>query len=145
LPSPASGQDCTFCLRYESHGSSTLNNVDVGIALCDSQGRWLTRLSTTVTESLFDGVAQKGVFKCRVSRLPLTVGDYGMGFRVAANGEVVDYIINAGKFTVSEGDFFGTGRIETHSPVLILHDWKNESDVGTGHFPSGDATHMAAR
>ena len=44
---------------------------------------------------------------------------------IAVAGDVIDYVANAAKFTVTEGDFFGTGLQETHSPLLILHDWHN--------------------
>ena len=125
LNHPQSGQDCVLCLRYETRRGVVLHDIDVGIAFCDNQGRWLSRLSTYVTNSILSEVSGDGVFKCHIPRLPLTIGDYGLGFRIAAAGDVIDYVANAAKFTVAEGDFFGTGLQETHSPLLILHDWHN--------------------
>ncbi len=127
LLGPASGDDSVFCLAYECMHGDVLRDVDVGIAIFgDDREHKLIRLSTHVTRAEFSEIYGQGVFKCFLPRLPLTSGDYLVGFRITAEGEVVDYIPNAGRFSVMEGDFFGTGRAETHSPVLVLHEWKNQ-------------------
>ncbi|MEQ8232066.1 MAG: ABC transporter ATP-binding protein [Gammaproteobacteria bacterium] len=123
LHQPVSGEDCVLCIAFETHTEAPLRDVDIGLAICDQHGHWITRLSTYVNDAVFEQIDGGGVFKCRVSRMPLTAGDYGVGLRITSQGDVLDYIINAGRFTIYEGDFFGTGRLETHSPVLLMHDW----------------------
>jgi len=39
------------------------------------------------------------------------------------NNDILDYIVEAGRFDVAEGDYFGTGKITESRLILMEHKW----------------------
>jgi lipopolysaccharide transport system ATP-binding protein len=68
-----------------------------------------------------------GELVCTVPRLPLMPGQYTFNLYAEALGKVSDWVIDAGRFTVEAGNFFGSadGRLPpaTHPSLLVDHQW----------------------
>ena len=60
---------------------------------------------------------------CNLPRLPLIPGRYRITTEVRSGGEILDYVEGAYSLQVDESDYFGTGRLNTHSPVLFDQKW----------------------
>jgi lipopolysaccharide transport system ATP-binding protein len=65
---------------------------------------------------------------CRVPRLPLRPGKYGLRFVATVKGVLADFIEDAGVLHVSEGDYFGTGRLPPPAggAFLVQHSFEIE-------------------
>ena len=66
-----------------------------------------------------------GKVVCDLPRLPLKSGHYTFNLMGRINGQVSDYITDAGVLDVEDGDFFGTGRLpgEHHGHFLFDQQW----------------------
>ena len=54
-------------------------------------------------------------------------GDYYLNVALMGSEGMLDYIADAHKFTITDGDFFGSGRFPDTAPaVFVEHDWKIE-------------------
>ncbi len=123
VSSPVCGEVVTLCFEYFCQDPVNTKNVELGVALRDAGGRSLIRISTEKTAMRFESVKKSGVIRVTIARVPLIAGDYSFDYRMTADGEEADYIVNAAEFAVAEGDFFGTGMCETHSPIVVDQTW----------------------
>jgi lipopolysaccharide transport system ATP-binding protein len=118
------GKPCSICFDYQAEEAQ--KNISVAFTVRDERAQFLFRPSTEDTGYNFNCVPGRGVFRCNIEKLPLVPGRYRITTRVIANHEEADYIEGAAFLFVEKGDFFGTGRLNTHSPVLIEHAWELE-------------------
>jgi lipopolysaccharide transport system ATP-binding protein len=121
--SPVSGEEISLCLQYSCQNPTAVKDVEIGIAIRDSGGKSLIRISTEKTGYGFESVQKAGVMRVTIGRLPLIAGEYSFDYRMTVEGEEADYIVDAAEFTIAAGDFFGTGLNETHSPVMVDQIW----------------------
>ena len=66
---------------------------------------------------------------------PLAAGQYQVDVWVTVSGEMADYVRNAAQFTVSDGDFFGTGRTTIaakNGPYIVGHAWRHAKQIALG-------------
>jgi lipopolysaccharide transport system ATP-binding protein len=117
------GSDSEIQLTYVS--TSELRNVDFAISLYTSDGAGAGHFWTTSAGRQFDRLAASGQVTCRIPRTGLYPGTYSVNLFATVGGEVADYVLDAARVEVMEGDFFGTGRLPPpgHGPVLIDHSW----------------------
>jgi hypothetical protein len=67
-------------------------------------------LQTPLTNPVLPRLQQPGVLECVVESLPLAPGDYWVKLGLAAVPDEIDEIERALRFTVTEGELFGSGR-----------------------------------
>lgn len=119
-----SGQDLAVVIRYTSSQSTVVaRNVQVGIDIRGQFDERLFNVTTTWKSGDFDAVPEFGEFRCLIPRLPLTPGRYTLDLYLGVASEKSDYIANAVRLDVDQGDFFGTGRIPPHGYLLLDHTW----------------------
>lgn len=123
---PQTGDEVVICFEYETGENKSVRDVDFGIAFFSEEGYKLSRYATENLGNTFAELPPKGVIKLRIPRFPYARGQYLIGFRATVEGDVADYIPNGFKIKVGDGDFYGTGIIDDHSPVLVPHDWSAE-------------------
>ena len=63
---------------------------------------------------------------CEFDRMALLPGRYTLNIYATVNGVLADWVTDAASIEVSEGDFFGTGRLPSsrYGSVLVAHRWK---------------------
>ena len=72
----------------------------------------------------FENIGESGYFDLRLPRLPLGEGRYRIGARVAVNDAEADCPQGGvGFLHVAPGDFYGTGRTQPHSAVMLDGEW----------------------
>ena len=125
VPALRSGQDCQFVFTYECSDGLPKKNVTASFLVKTHQRIRLFIQRTNFTNQNFKVVSAKGQFVCRIPRLPLTAGQYGVDVFVAINEEPSDWMDDAVQFAVETGDFFGSGHpgMPTHGHVLVEADW----------------------
>lgn len=82
----------------------------VTLGIDDDIGQRLVSLQTPLTNPVLPRLQESCVLDCVVDSLPLAPGDYWMKLGFAAVPDEIDEIERALRFTVTEGELFGSGR-----------------------------------
>jgi lipopolysaccharide transport system ATP-binding protein len=120
-----SGDSIGIVLRYRSASTRGLRNVHFSLTFYGAMQENLFHLSTAVTGNDFENLSQKGAIICHLPRLPLRGGTYTVNVFCIVAGEIADWVQEACRVTVEDGDFFRTGKLPptSHSPILVDHSW----------------------
>ncbi len=106
-----SGQKGIVQLHFRKSTSNKLSNLQFSFGIDDEYGNRLTLLNNEMTGQIFDEFSQEsGIVQIHIPQVSLQGGVYGFTLFCMANNEIADYIIEAGTFSVEEGDFFNTGK-----------------------------------
>ena len=126
-------------LRLGFEAQASLHNVEVAVGMFTTGGVGAAHLATSSSGRDFEIVPSSGTFVCRLPRAALLPGQYRVNAFCRVNGEVADWVTDAAVVSVSEGDYFGTGRLPrqaTEAPLSrILGMWRR-SDGARPH-PAG--------
>ncbi len=125
LDSPRTGQDVDLILRYESTSAGPVRNAQFAISIYSVLGELMLNLESETTGSSFRGLPASGEVRCRLPRCPLPPGRYVLNILGAIGGDVADWVQRAAEVTVTEGDFYGTGRLpsQAHRSVFVDQRW----------------------
>jgi lipopolysaccharide transport system ATP-binding protein len=99
-----------FHLRLVLDAPISVEAPNVTIGIDDNLGQRLLSLQTPLTNAVLPRLQQPGVLECVVESLPLAPGDYWVKLGLAAVPDEIDEIERALRFTVTEGELFGSGR-----------------------------------
>jgi lipopolysaccharide transport system ATP-binding protein len=121
-----SGDRISICLKYEVIKNIKMSHVDVSLSFSDNKSHFLFLLDNIVSGFHFQKVKNSGIFICNISKLPLSAGTYYFNIFLRVNGIIVDWIKNASKLEVIDGDFYDSKRFmpKSHGGVLIEHSWE---------------------
>ena len=116
------GQTIRICARYEIQDSVSINGLIIAFAVNLLQNIQITDLSSVTTGDNFSApISSNGIITCLIKKLPLNTGIYTYNIMTRENnGDILDYIIEAGRFDVTEGDYFGTGKIAASDRLLMM-------------------------
>ena len=89
-----------------------------------SKGARLFGLPSDIIRSELSVGKESGKFVCTIPNLPLLPGNYDIIASCIVNRDLADKITNVCHVTVSESDFYGTGRLQQSSFGDILTDFK---------------------
>lgn len=70
------------------------------------------------------------VFVCELPSLPLVHGEYKMHVGLEVGSGVVDWVEDAGRLTVVDVDFYGTGVLPTRGVFLLNNRWTLDHVTG---------------
>jgi len=122
------GEDAYLQISFESKSLSGDSNLEVSAGILED-GRPLIYLGTKLVDSDFSTTPTKGVFVCRIPRLCVRPGKYGIAFDLKKNGVITDMFIDPAAFIeVKEGDYFGTGRDWPYGSVSTDFNWTVQSE-----------------
>ena len=78
----------------------------------------------TGQEILFESEEIKEI-KISIKNLPLQSGNFKYTLFSRYNGQITDWVVDAGQFNVEDGDFFKTGRIvpKGQGDILVKHNF----------------------
>jgi lipopolysaccharide transport system ATP-binding protein len=115
------GQNLSLHIRYIAH--QPLHNVSIGFNLYENEGYVLLNFNTEHHGGNIPFVPQVGDFVCEVPKFPLRTGRYFGNIQCSVNGVVADWVQNAFRLDVEDGDFFGSGRLVTQGRIVAHHSW----------------------
>jgi lipopolysaccharide transport system ATP-binding protein len=123
---PRSGQPLSFVLEYIADAGMQLDDVEINLIVGNDRDHRLFALANKVSGERLTSLSRQGCVKCTVPSLPLVPGDYSLSFSCLLRGELADKELSAGRFSVVEGDFFGSGRLPARSlgDVLVSQRWE---------------------
>jgi lipopolysaccharide transport system ATP-binding protein len=125
----SSGDDVDICMFFATDRILVSENIHVGLTFYTALGVPVFSQSTRVMQVKFSDLPIKGVFICKLRRLPLPPSTYYIAINVKVEEEYADYIINATTINVVEGDYFGTSRFfpSTFGVCLVEGQWRLET------------------
>jgi lipopolysaccharide transport system ATP-binding protein len=117
------GQFANFTFKLNNNSGVTRRDIRFDFRIDDEKGQRIAWLSDfVVSESLKpDAVVNSITF--RVNRFPLNKGTYHITTYLTVRGTVSDWIQNACSFSVTDGDFYGTGKTPPLNQGKTLLDY----------------------
>ena len=125
---PVSGQQVVFRLRYRTEPGKVVRNCRVSITV-HKAGALYFLLSTDLVDKTQIDLEGEGAIDLIVPELPLTAGTYDLTTYIQSGPDVQDWVDRAAEMSVTDGDFYGTGR--NYPPdwrgatVLVHHSWRH--------------------
>lgn len=130
------GKTISICVRYEISKGELLEGLIVAFAINSLQNVQISDLSNRTTgEEFSTPIPTVGIIKCVIKKLPLNIGSYTYNIMTREqNGDILDYVLEAGRFDVTEGDYFGTGKIPDSTRLIMMdHNWNiSPTNVANG-------------
>ena len=117
------GSAASFVLRYQ--GTTPLSNVRIAMPIWTTTGEGAAFTDSELIGKTLTNLPQRGALVCRFDKLPLLPGAYSVNLYCEVNGVLADWVMDAARFDVAEGDFFGTGRLpkKGYGTIAVPHDW----------------------
>lgn len=114
------GEPAVIALAFQS--SVQLSDVDVTIGLFDTLGSGALFLGSELAGTQWSLVPKAGVFRCAIQKVGLLPGTYQANAMVTSRGEPLDWVLDAFRLQVEDGDFYGTGRLPPTGYGSVAHD-----------------------
>ncbi len=121
LAAAQTGSPVVFRFDFNTRPGA-LHNLHLAMGIDDVYGQRILHLSNETTGQVFADAEGRSRISIHLPRCPLLPGTYGFTLFATVNGEVADYLFNAGAFHVESGDFFGTGRLPAGDQGSFIAD-----------------------
>jgi lipopolysaccharide transport system ATP-binding protein len=120
------GEDAIFRIRYEAARAAPLRNVQFSLHFFTELNQPVFNLWNELPGAQFRELPPAGEVICRVPRLPLLAGSYVFNAYAEVGMTVADWVRGAGRVTIVDGDYFGTGRTvgAGQDLVAVEQDWE---------------------
>jgi lipopolysaccharide transport system ATP-binding protein len=117
------GAPAKFVIRYR--GTPPLQNVDISVGIYTLLDEGVLHLSNDVVGKHFASIPASGAFVCSFRKFPLMPGTYKLNLYCTVNGILADWLVDAVRIHVSEGDYFGSGKLppKGYGAILVDHEW----------------------
>jgi lipopolysaccharide transport system ATP-binding protein len=121
-----SGQEIEVCLHFETAANAKLSQVNASFMVRTNLDSPVFLQHNRLTGDDFGVLPPRGIFVCRIPKLPLPPASYRLGFSLMLGEEYLDRIDDACELTVVDGDFFGSGEVPpaTHGCCLVEAGWR---------------------
>jgi lipopolysaccharide transport system ATP-binding protein len=119
------GKKGAIQIHFDRKDNKNINNLHIAFGIDDEFGQRVSHFSNEVTNQVFNNV-HSDCIKIIIDKVPLKKGNYAFTLYSTVNGELADYIIDAGNFEVEAGDYFNTGKLppEGQGNVYINHTFQ---------------------
>ena len=126
------GSPAVLDILIANTSGRNVHNVRIGIGIDNDMGQRIVVFATHLADRDFPEVASDiSNVEIRIPRLTLTAGRYGFTLFASVNGEIADWIKQAGTFDVESGDFYGTGQTPPQGQGCFVMD--HELRIGSSH------------
>jgi lipopolysaccharide transport system ATP-binding protein len=120
-----SGQNISISFEYDIRDTEMVNHVLVETQFFGAFGQPLFGCSSKSSHRGPLALSRGTRLLCSIPRLPLQPGVYALTIWCKVDRVLEDYVADAGKLTVVEGDYFGTGKLPLREvgDFLVAHNW----------------------
>jgi lipopolysaccharide transport system ATP-binding protein len=125
------GEECRISLHYDKRTTKHYPNLTVAVIVSTNLDVPVFAHHNQLAGQLFGALPGAGVFVCSIPNLPLAAGSYHLRFRIKSDmlgGDALDGINDPIPFTVTGGDFHGSG-VHLHPSfgcAQVKADWHVE-------------------
>ena len=109
LETITSGQNIYIEISYTSKSNIVINDLNMGLALFNSRGQFVTVLNSQMANKKFVDMPSDGKIYCFIPKTPFMSGKYYLKSTLHINGILSDQIENALTFEIKVGDYYKTG------------------------------------
>lgn len=121
----SSGQPTKLILNYKNNLNKDLKNIHISIGVNNQLGYRITYFSNEISNGIFSVLPlDSQQIEIYMPKLPLMPGRYSFTMYCTINGEVADWIQDAGFFDVEPGNYYGTGKLPPNNQGNFLLDYK---------------------
>ncbi len=123
------GQPLRLRLHYTSTFSGTDHAIDAAFNLTNSAGVLLTCFANIQTGLTRLPLHREGYFECYWPKVSLRSGAYNSTIFIGVDGTCSDWLQNAFRLEIEDGDFFNTGHLvpRDHGEVVFEQRWSSSS------------------
>ncbi len=114
------GQD--FRLEVDYEADDELRYVSLSVPFATRLGQPAFMAWTRMLGADFETLPPRGTLVLDIPRLPLREGSYAINLWGEVNGHLADWVKDAARFDVLDGDYFGTGKTPPQSYGLVVVD-----------------------
>ncbi len=119
---------CGDYLNFEIEIDATtdLSNVIFSLGIDDNMGQRVAHYNNELTNQVFEKITKgKHNIDIATPKLPLKSGEYTFTLYSTVNGDIADWIQDAGSFMVESGDFYNSGKLppEGQASIFIEHSF----------------------
>ena len=120
-----SGQDIEIHFHFETTPNYRRSNISMNFMVRTYLDMPVFLQHNRMTGDNWEELPRRGVFICRIRKLPLPPANYRWGYNVMRGEEYLDRIDDLTEISVTEGDFYGTGVLPeaSHGCVLVDAKW----------------------
>ena len=127
LREAVSGKSIVIRVFFAVKEGATLRNCRVSLGIIKDAHPYFV-LSTELVNKRPLHLSQSGYLDFEVAEWPLSGGTYQLTCYIEGDGITQDWVDDAAKIVVADGDFFGTGRLYhagwQGKSVLVRHSWR---------------------
>ncbi len=123
------GRPLSLVVEYESAAPLTGRAVHASIAVNGALGDRICTLISHIAQGELGDLPQRGRLRCRLDKLPLMPGQYLLDFYGDVNEICNEWLFSAASLNVTEGDYYGTGKLPLpgRGAFLAEHQWSVEA------------------
>jgi lipopolysaccharide transport system ATP-binding protein len=116
-------------IRIEFEAQPGLRKVEVSVGVFTLRGEGAMYLGNQLTGDDFSELPPSGAFVCRLDRSALSAGIYSVNLFATVGGSIADWVQEAARIEVAEGDYYGTGRTPPigYGHVVVDQRWTVET------------------
>ena len=101
-----------------------IRNYLIGIGIDSSKGERISLISNEICGDHFENVSEeKKEIIIKIKKIPLNPGKYAYTLFSSVNGDIADWIQNAGFFYIESGDYYKTGKTVSIDQGTFLLDY----------------------
>jgi homopolymeric O-antigen transport system ATP-binding protein len=122
-----SGMEFVLRAFFTVRNGGVLKNCRISLVILREMRPYFA-LGTDLVDNTVLDLSGQGCVDFIVPNWPLSGGSYHMNAFVASEGVIQDWVLDAMKISVIDGDFFGTGKLYHDGwqgeSVLVKHTWR---------------------
>jgi lipopolysaccharide transport system ATP-binding protein len=123
VPAFQSGKAGSFSIGISINETESNRNLRVAVGINNNFGHRIAFFDNELTDQIFREMGGgKCIVEIKIPKIPFDRGLYTVTLFAKVNGEISDWVQDAGTFMVEGGDFFQTGRVpESPQGIFIEH------------------------
>ncbi len=116
------GKKVVMSIRFKNNSGSPLRNLNIAVGIDDEYGQRVGFMSNDLTDQVFNAEPAQERVEISIPKFPFRQGIYTFSLYAKVNGEVADWVREAGTIDVEAGDFYGTGKLPPDGQGQFLFD-----------------------
>lgn len=123
-----SGDPILIRIKYKAinYPNKNIRSLIIGLPIIDGQERFFSVLNNMMSGYNFTNMPLEGELICKIEKLPLMYGEFYFNINLHIDGELSDSLERSAKISVTEGDYFNSGKPNSgHRQGIYINQYWN--------------------